>query len=117
MHPQHLAKAASRPDALERQYCADMRADIVAAPRHEIASVSAMDCGPSACASPEPLGMDTLGQPCASLVPTQVSGAATELGQALAKQDDSAQTLHWLVEHGLWQADAMQIIAFQAGVP
>ncbi len=94
-----------------------MRADIVAAARHEIAAGDAVDCGPSVCTSPEPLDMDTLGQACTDLPPSQVSGALTGLGQALATQSEDAQATEWLVEHGLWQADGMQIVPVQSGAP
>lgn len=92
-----------------------MRADIVAAARLEIAAGDAVECGPSTCTTPEPLDTDRLGLPCNRLAPTEVSGAATALGQALAMHADSAQTSHWLIEHGLWQADALQIIPVRSG--
>lgn len=94
-----------------------MRADIVAAARLEIAAGDAVACGPSVCSSPEPLDMDGLGQPCTRLASTQVSGAVSQLGQALALRADDAPVTDWLVEHGLWQADATQIVAVRAGVP
>lgn len=93
-----------------------MRADIVAAARHEIAAGAPVDCGPSVCTSPEPLDMDSFVPACAELPPSQVSGALTELGQALAIRE-GAQAAEWLVEHGLWQADAMQIVPVQSGAP
>ena len=94
-----------------------MRANIVAAGRHEIAPDDAVECGPSACTAPEPLDMDTHGPTCAELPPSQVSGAFTGLGQALAARVEDVQATEWLVEHGLWQADAMQIVSVQSGVP
>jgi len=94
-----------------------MRADIVAAARLEIAAGDAVECGPSVCSSPEPLDMDRLGLPCTRLAPTEVSGAVSELGQALALRADDALVTDWLVEHGLWQADAMQIIPVRSGAP
>ena len=94
-----------------------MHADILAAARQEIATDDTVDCGLFACATPEPVDMDRLGQPCTLLAPTAVSGAISELGQALAIRADDAPVTDWLIEHGLWQADAMQIVAVQAGVP
>lgn len=94
-----------------------MRADIVAAGRREIPSDDALDCGPSVCTSPEPLDIETLGPTCAKLTPSQVRGALTGLGQAIATRPEDAQIPEWLVEHGLWQADAMQILAVQSGAP
>ncbi|MGY6695540.1 MAG: hypothetical protein ACXIUW_05850 [Roseinatronobacter sp.] len=41
----------------------------------------------------------------------------TGLGQAIATRVDDTQAAEWLVEHGLWQADALQILAVQSGVP
>ena len=94
-----------------------MRADIVAAARHEIAAGDIVDCGPSDCTSPDPLDMESLGQSCSNLQPSAVSGAVTELGQALAAQAEGAQATKWLFEHGLWQADGMRIVPVQSGVP
>lgn len=92
-----------------------MRADLVAASRRDIAAGQASDCGPSACTSADPLDADALSLSCAALNPADIRGAATRLGQALAERVEGAQATDWLVEHGLWQSDATQIISVRSG--
>lgn len=94
-----------------------MRADIVAVARQEVDGRARRDCGPVDCTAPEPLDMDATGQPCTRFQPGAVSGAVTLPGQAMALQDGGETASQWLVEHGLWQADATQVIALRAGVP
>lgn len=94
-----------------------MRADLLAAARHEPGAREALDCGLLACTAPGPIDMDVLGQSCTELPASQVGGAMTALGQALAARVDATQASEWLIEHGLWQADAMQILPIRSDVP
>lgn len=92
-----------------------MRADIVAAGWREIDARADVDCAPASCRSADLLDGDALGLACsnAAAVSGAVSGrgAATRLGQMMRGVDDAAPGTDWLVEHGLWQADATRIMA------
>ncbi|MCC5970331.1 MAG: DUF2259 domain-containing protein [Pararhodobacter sp.] len=97
-----------------------MRADLVAAARREIAPDEAVSCGAVPCRSPDPLDIDSLplecstdGRALAQGLPTAVT---TRLGAVMAALDeDTASADAWLIEHGLWQDDAMQVAALRGG--
>ena len=92
-----------------------MRADIVAAGQREISESELADCGPLPCDAPDALDPDTAGLDCAELGTADTPGTATRAGAALGALQDSAQASEWLIEHGLWQTDAMQIVTLENG--
>lgn len=92
-----------------------MRADIVAAGSREISESDLADCGPLPCDAPDALDPDAAGLDCAELGNAETPGTATRAGAALGDLQDAAPATEWLVEHGLWQTDAMQIVTLENG--
>lgn len=94
-----------------------MRADVVAAGHRTIEQGEAQECGPSPCRSAAALNVEARGLACNSPAAPVVTGTATRLGGELAGLVDQNNPADWLVEHGLWQDDATQIVAVTAGQP
>lgn len=105
------------------------RAALVAVAGRLLAPDTAAGCGPVDCHDPAPLQPEEQGMACsdaaARAAPGQdgapPTGTATRLGREMnAMQQDGGATGAdhadaWLIEHGLWQADATLIAAFRQG--
>jgi len=94
-----------------------LRAHNIAVGRLMITDADALQCGPVSCQSANPVDGDALGLACAPLDIAPLPGTGTALGQAMGPLADEVQATDWLIEYGLWQAQAMQVLAGNADQP
>ena len=97
-----------------------MRAGLVAAGGRLLPVGADAVCGPAACQDPTPPEPERLGLACDMLAAESLPplpGAHTAVARAMAVLHERTEADAWLIEHGLWQADATRIIAIEAQQP